>query len=93
MNVCSTEDIRKKEIINLCDGARLGCATDFEISICDAKINALIVPVGGWFGIGKNDRIVIPWEKIECIGEDTILVKMDGVCPLSDLSNKKKRKC
>lgn len=93
MNVCSTEDIRKKEIINLCDGARLGCATDFEINICDAKINALIVPVGGWFGLGKNDRIVIPWEKIECIGEDTILVKMDGVCPLSDLNNKKKRKC
>ena len=33
MNICSTEDIRKKEIINLCDGARLGCATDFEINV------------------------------------------------------------
>ncbi len=79
MNICSTEDIRKKEIINLCDGARLGCATDFEVSLCDAKILALIVPAGGWLCFWKNDKIVIPWEKIECIGEDTILVKMESL--------------
>ena len=79
MNVCSTEDIRKKEIINLCDGSRLGCATDFEVNVCDAKILALIITSGGWFGIGKCDRIIIPWENIECIGEDTILVKLESL--------------
>jgi len=93
MNVCSTEDIRKKEIINLCDGARLGCATDFEISICDAKILALIIPSGGWFGFGKGDSIVIPWENIECIGEDTILVKMESVNFKSVNHDKRKHKC
>ena len=79
MNLCSTEDIRKKEVINLCDGARLGCATDFEVSICDAKLLALVIPAGGWLGIGRSDRIVIPWENIQCIGEDTILVKMESL--------------
>ena len=56
MNVCSTEDIRKKEIINLCDGARIGCATDFEISLCDAKILALIVASGGALNFLKKDK-------------------------------------
>ena len=93
MNVCSTEDIRQKEIINLCDGARLGCATDFEISVCDAKILALIVHVGGWLGFGKSERIIIPWEKIECIGEDTILVKLEGLNVGTDSRGKKKYKC
>ena len=91
MNVCSTEDIRKKEIINLCDGARIGCATDFEISLCDAKILALIVASGGALSFWKKDKIIIPWEKIECIGEDTILVKMESIhC---ESSAKGKHKC
>ena len=93
MNVCSTEDIRKKEIINLCNGARLGCATDFEISICDARILALIIPVGGLFSFGKSESIIIPWEKIECIGDDTILVRMDGLDQKCGFRDKKKYKC
>lgn len=93
MNICSTEDIRKKEIINLCDGARLGCATDFEISVCDAKILALIIPSCTWFGFGKGDSIVIPWENIECIGEDTILVKLESIDVRQGCCERKKRKC
>ena len=92
MNVCSTEDIRKKEIINLCDGSRLGCATDFEISVCDSKILALIVNVGGGLGLGKGESIVIPWENIECIGEDTILVKVESLKSKTSC-DRKKRKC
>ena len=93
MNICSTEDIRKKEIINLCDGARLGCATDFEINVCDAKILALIIPSGGWFNFGKGDNIIIPWENIECIGEDTILVKVESLNINSGNCDRRKRKC
>ena len=78
MNICSTGDIRDKEIINLCDGMRLGYATDFEISVCDARIVSLIVPAcGGFLGLSQGEGIVIPWDKIECIGEDTILVKVN----------------
>lgn len=80
MNICSTGDIRDKEIINLCDGMRLGYATDFEINVCDARIVALIVPsCGGFLGLSKGEAIVIPWDKIECIGEDTILVRVNTV--------------
>ena len=73
----STCELREKEVVNLCDGARLGCPSDFEFNICDGRITALIVPrCGGFLGLGKNGDIIIPWNKIECIGSDAILVKI-----------------
>lgn len=76
MDIISTEDLRKKEIINLCDGAHLGYACDFEFNKCTAQIVGLIVERGGGFlGLGAGESIMIPWCKIECIGEDTILVR------------------
>ena len=83
MKRCSTAELRKLEIINLCDGTRLGYASDFEFDREDARILALlIVGSNGIFGIGREDDIVIPWHKIECFGEDTILVRLSP----SDLS-------
>lgn len=79
MDICNTVDLRDKEVINVCDGARLGYATDFEIDLCDAKIRAIVIPEKkGIFGIGKTEEIVIPWERIACIGEDTVLVKLSS---------------
>ncbi len=77
MKRCSTADLRRLEIVNLCDGARLGYACDFEFDCEDARICALVISgKGGLFGFGKEDDLIIPWKKIECIGEDTILVKL-----------------
>lgn len=79
MNIISTEELRKKEIINLCDGARLGFACDFEFDKCTAQIVALIIENGcGFLGLSTSDNIHIPWCRIECIGEDTILVKLNS---------------
>jgi len=73
----STVDLRQLEIINLCDGARLGYACDFEFDCEDARILALVITGScGFFGFGREDDLIIPWNKIECIGEDTILVKL-----------------
>lgn len=73
----STCDLREKEIINLCDGTRLGTPTDFEFDVCDGKITAIIISVpGGFLGLGASNDIIIPWNKIECIGADAILVKL-----------------
>ncbi|MBR2020636.1 MAG: YlmC/YmxH family sporulation protein [Clostridia bacterium] len=77
MRRCSTADLRQLEIINLCDGTRLGYATDFEFDCEDARILALVIHgTCGFFGFGREEDLVIPWHKIECIGEDTILVKL-----------------
>lgn len=77
MKRCSTAQLRKKEIINLCDGARLGYASDFEFDKEDARILALVITgCDGFFGLGKEEDLVIPWHKIECFGEDTVLVRL-----------------
>ena len=77
MKRCSTADLRRLEIINLCDGARLGCASDFEFDCEDAQLLALVIHGNvGFFGFGREDDIIIPWCKIDCIGEDAILVKL-----------------
>lgn len=73
-------ELKQKEVINLCDGRRLGCVCD-AIMDCCGKIEALIVP--GQNGVipflkgGKE--CVIPWCRIIRIGDDVILVDVDGV--------------
>ena len=78
MKRCSTADLREKEIINLCDGMRLGYADDFEFDLCDGHITALLLSHHrGLLGLSKCEELRIPWDRIECIGEDTILVKLN----------------
>ncbi len=75
MNCCIT-DLHEKEIINLCDGCRLGNVCDVEIDTCSGCIASIII----WgksklFGIlGKGEDIKIPWCDIKVVGDDTILV-------------------
>ena len=64
MGCCSSENFRDKEVINSCDGRRLGYATDIEFDVCDGRNTAIIVPVRcGFLGLHGED-IIIPWEKI-----------------------------
>jgi len=76
-------DLRYKEIINLSSGHRLGFVYDAEITLEHGQVLALIVPGAvRFFGLfGREDDIVIPWDKITKIGEDIILVDLDGELP------------
>ncbi|MGN1456804.1 MAG: YlmC/YmxH family sporulation protein [Acutalibacteraceae bacterium] len=81
MNCCRVVDLRHKEVINSKNGFRLGCVDDVEINTCDARLIAIIIyGRPKCFGLfGREDDIVIRWENIELIGEDTILVSQ---CPM-----------
>ena len=73
----STCELREKEVINLCDGTRMGCPCDFEFNVYEGVITAIIVPRhSGFLGLNRANDIVIPWDKIERIGTDAILVRM-----------------
>ena len=37
-------DLKCKEVINVCDGGRLGCVTDLELDLCTGTILSIIVP-------------------------------------------------
>ncbi len=74
--ICKVLDLRHKEVINSKDGCRLGFVDDVEINTKDATVLSLVI-YGRLrcFGLlGRDEDIIIKWEFIELIGEDTILV-------------------
>lgn len=84
MSIMSTEQLREKDVINLCDGAKLGRVSELEFDTCQGKIHAFTVSRDcGFFSFGKAPCLTIPWNKIECIGEDTLLVRIP-CCELPD---------
>lgn len=71
--------LTQKDVINLCSGENLGCIHDIEISIREQRVTALILPgKGGLLGVGRTTELVIPWCKVECVGEDAILVRLSA---------------
>ncbi|WBY64592.1 YlmC/YmxH family sporulation protein [Thermocaproicibacter melissae] len=77
---CRIEDMRHKEVINIKDGARLGAVSDLEIDTTNARVSAIVI-YGRlrWFGLlGREDDIVIRWQDIQVIGDDTILVNYNS---------------
>ena len=82
--------LRNKEVVNLCDGKKLGYIHDAVINICSGCICAITVLFDlRVFGFGKCEELVIPWEKISCFGKDTILVNLDTSCYEKLLNEKK----
>ena len=83
LNMANTtfSELRRKEIINVCDGARLGGICDLELDDCTGQITAIIVPgPSRFFGLFRgSEEIVIPFCKIQKIGDDVILVQADGL--------------
>ena len=80
----TTTELFCMEVINLCDGGKLGYPSALEICAEDGRISAIIIPKEhGFLGFGKSECYHIPWCRIECLGEDAILVKLTA----SDLSS------
>lgn len=75
---CCINDLRDKDVINICDGRKLGCVEDVEVDVNSGRLIAIIVPCDGrLFGFVRSKNLVILWDSIEKIGDDTILVKID----------------
>ena len=69
-------ELKCKEVINVCDGSRLGYVCDMEFEVPAGRITAIIVPGPcRFFGLfGRECDYCIPWACIKRIGEDIILV-------------------
>ena len=74
--MCTINDLKSKEVIDIHTGVRLGFVNDGEIDIVTGRLVALVVPGAykfmGLFG-RENDN-VIKWEQIKKIGDDIILI-------------------
>lgn len=78
----STEGIKNKEVINICNGRSLGFVGDIEVNLELGKIEGIVLPADrGIFGLfgSAGDDIIIRWENIRTIGEDVILVEINSL--------------
>lgn len=73
----SIADFKNKQVVSVETGTVLGYVGEIEIDTDSGKVANLII-----FGrqklygmLGREDDIQIPWENIEVIGEETVLVK------------------
>ena len=68
-------ELTKKEVINTCDGKRVGNICDIEIDPISGRINSVILPRQKKI-IGKCKYESVRWENIEKIGEDIVLLRL-----------------
>ena len=89
MPPCRYTDLRCKEVINVCDGCRLGCVCDVEVELPEGRVCAIWVPgPWRWLGLfGHDGYYRIPWSCIRRAGDDIILIpitsKADFKLPVS----------
>lgn len=77
MREITTAELFCMEVINLCDGGRLGYANSLELSADEGRVTALLIPKdNGLWSFGKSEHYRIPWCRVECLGEDCVLVKL-----------------
>ncbi len=74
---CRIEELRHKQVVCMDTGDVLGFVCDLEFDSENGKVSAIVIfgkpRVFGLFG--NREDIVIPWESIAVIGEQTILIK------------------
>ena len=72
----SYTDLRCKDVVNIVNGAKMGKVIDLIIDGNCKTVLGLVVP-----GIRKifksNEDIFVPWDCIEKIGNDTILINLE----------------
>lgn len=71
-------ELRLLDIVNIKDGRRLGPIKDLDLDLERGVVKGIVVsgPARNWsfFGVGKSEDLIIPWERVKKIGVDVILV-------------------
>lgn len=75
--VCRLEDLRRKEVIDILTGERLGYIDDAEMNLEESAVQSLVIyGRERFFGFfGKEDDVVIPCSEIKVVGNDVVLIK------------------
>lgn len=92
---CRITDLKCKEVINICNGFRMGFVNDVLINAATGCVVAIIVPgpCRFWGLFGSEGDFIIPWESIRKFGDDIILVEVDCHKCLEKRRRKSNRDC
>lgn len=72
-------ELKQKDVINICDGKRLGRPFDLVLNE-HACVEAIVVPdSGGLLSMFKGEKggAAVAWDRIRRIGDDVILVELE----------------
>lgn len=84
-------DLKNKQVVCVKNGCVLGYPSDVEFDTAKGSLEMLVIyGRPRFFGLfGREDDIVIPWQEVEVIGQETILINTDPG-PLMSLLKKSK---
>ena len=74
---CKIGELKDKQVVSVRDGSVIGYVNDVMLDVENGKLVSIILPgKNKGFGLfGRDDDIVVPWENIKVIGNDSILVE------------------
>ena len=92
--ILSSCELREKDVINVCDGRKLGFICDFTVDTECGKLCSVDVSDRFFSFSGQKNAYRIGWDKIVCIGEDAVLVNVgtDFRCDSCGREEKSRRK-
>lgn len=86
--VVRISELRLLDIVNIKDGRRLGPIKDLDLDLERGVVKGIVVPgpsrSWGFFGGGKFEDFIIPWERVKKIGVDVILVDASDLPDFED---------
>lgn len=72
-------ELSQKEVINICDGQRLGYVSDVIFDVCTGCITDIIIPgpCKIWGIMGRDHEYIINFKCIKQIGNEVVLVEVE----------------
>ncbi len=71
--------LRKKEVINVEDGRRIGYICDADVDLQDGSIKAIMVRIKPSYIMGKVKcrELIVPFDRIVHAGGDVVIVRAE----------------
>ena len=76
---CRMDELRNKQVVCVKNGCVLGYISDVIVNSADGRLESIVI-----FGrprlfglLGRDEDIIIPWDDIQVIGQETILITTD----------------
>lgn len=70
-------ELRSKDLVNACDGKKIGRASDLVFDVQSGKIRGIIAPFSKKSWCNKGQDVFIPFKCIVKFGQDVVLVDMN----------------